>query len=176
MTAEMRAENPLPVATPEIQKETLEAILQPDEVLAAQALDQAIQKAEASENPDLEALQLLHFQRSMVDMTERDAVFAARRFGRETGKYITFNGIAPPSPHYPLIRGMVIPDLADQERWRILGVDPWQYGDSPLANSYRKGIERDWHEAIRARQALAEAQIAEAEAMERVTHPPVFEP
>lgn len=160
----------------EISEATLGEILQPDEVLAAQVLDEAIQEAEADPKTDPEALSLLHFQRSLIDMEPRDAHFAALTFVQKTGKYATFSNEKGrlPSLHYPVNRSFIVPDLADQQRWRIVGIDPSHYGDDAYAHAYRKGIEESWRVARKARQDLATAQAAESQAMDRATRPPVF--
>ncbi len=165
--------------TNEVAPDVLELVLQPDEPLAAQFLDRSIVAAEADPQTDQEALELLRFQRSFVDMTEGKAYSAAQDFARRTGKYASFThtfGKSTPDLHYPLNRELVVADSANAERWRIVGIDPSQYGDSPYAHSYTGHIEESWREARKARQALQTAQVAEAKAMERASHPPVYEP
>lgn len=164
----------------EVDQAALEVILQPDRVLATQALDRKIAEAEAASHPDGEQLALFRLQRSLIDMEAPQARNAARDFARQTGKYATFAstfGHRPPSLHYPLIREMFIADFANEERWRTVGIDPSvQFGDDPYGNAHKKGIEQDWREARETREALAKAQAAEAAAMDRVINPPVFEP
>jgi hypothetical protein len=160
----------------EVESAVLERILQPDEVLAAEALDYDIQEANQTPDTDPEILKLLRFQRSMVDMEPGEATLAARAFARETGKYATVAhtfGQRAPTLNYPLIHAAIVVDKANEQRWRILGVDMPRDSDDARLNSYRSGVERAWKDARNARQALLDAQAAEAQAMERITHLPI---
>ncbi len=170
-----------PVASREaikVDPDILDIILQPDEILAAAALDDAIMVAgENPESVNSEELELLRFQRSMIEMSDRNATFAAREFARRVGKYAshahTF-GQRPPSIEYPIIRGLVVPDIANEHRWRIIGINPSEYyGDNVLGKSYKSTVERSWREAIKAREDLNTARIAEASATERVLELPL---
>ncbi len=177
---EAQAHDTLPdQLTFEITADILEEILQPNEVLAIRSLDRSIQAAEADSQTDSEELALLRFQRALIDMSPTDAENAGRDFARQTGRYATFAntfGQRPPSLHFPLRRELLVPSLANVERWRIVGIDPAQYGGDAYANAYKEGVEESWREAREAKAALAKAQADEVKAMERASHPPVFKP
>lgn len=165
--------SPTSPQTHELSPDVLEAVLQPDEILAAQFLDKSILAAEADPQTDQEALELLRFQRSLVDMPPPDAYSAAQDFVKETGKYASFahtGGRRPPSLHFPVNRDFFMPRFADEERWEIVGIDPSQYNDNALGRAYTRAIETSWLEARKARQHLQTAQATEAQAMERASH------
>lgn len=142
--------------TNELNSVLMEEILQSDDVLAARTFDREIQAAEADENADPDALALLHFQRSLVGMSDEEARTAGRAFSESTGKYsVKEPGLShrPSTLTYEVIP-MSVALAADRERWHILGVDP------STDENYAEGVQKLWRSALAAR-ATAEAARAD---------------
>jgi len=162
--------------THELAPEVLEKVLQPDQPLAAQALDRSIAEAEADPETDPEALDLLRFQRGLVDMSPGEAGRTAYTFALETGKHSTvvrtFDNDRQPDIdlHYEINREAFLPRIANEERWRVVGIDPAQYNETAYGRSYTQQIENSWWEARKARQDLEASQAVETKAMERASH------
>jgi predicted GNAT superfamily acetyltransferase len=58
-----------------------------------------------------------------------------------------------------------------------MGIDPTEYyGDDAYGHSHINGVQESWRAARQARAELIAAQSAEAEAMNNILNPPVFEP
>jgi hypothetical protein len=156
----------------EVSREQLDEILLPNQTLAKRYLDRCIEQAEKDPEPDAEALDLLRFQRSMVDMRPDEVLTAAEKFATDKGKYASFLGPhLPPDLHAPVIRARFVPTFANEERWRILGVDPTQFEEESYARGYRGFIEEDWRIAREARANLEAAQLAEVKAIQTALNP-----
>lgn len=174
MTSETTSpEQPFVRPNIEIDTQTLQAILQPDDALAIQALDRTIEVAELNPKTDPETMELLRFQRSLLDMSPLHANSAAENFALKKGKYATFThtfGHSRPGIHYEINRSLLVHDYANQERWRLVGVDPEGLDGSPISRTYKNLVEESWSRAREARGQLETARANETYAMEAVRH------